>query len=111
MAALEDKAIWEDGEEMDEEVLRMQTDEIVSRARLLDNEIKIMKSEIMRINHEQQAMKEKIKLLDVDPQDNAEEDGANVDLDSQRKGKCAVIKTSTRQTYFLPVIGLVEPEI
>lgn len=51
-----------------------------------------------------------IELLDVDPQDNAEEDGANVDLDSQRKGKCAVIKTSTRQTYFLPVIGLVEPE-
>ncbi|PFX24393.1 26S proteasome regulatory subunit 6A-B [Stylophora pistillata] len=131
MAALEDKAIWEDSEEIDEEVLRMQTDEIVGRARLLDNEIKIMKSEIMRINHEQQAMKEKIKensekikvnktlpylvsnvieLLDVDPQDNAEEDGANVDLDSQRKGKCAVIKTSTRQTYFLPVIGLVEPE-
>jgi len=33
----------------------------------------------------------------VDPQDQAEEEGANVDLDSQRKGKCAVIKTSTRQ--------------
>lgn len=31
-------------------------------------------------------------------------------LDNQRKGKCAVIKTSTRQTYFLPVIGLVDPE-
>ena len=30
-----------------------------------------------------------------------EEDGANVDLDSQRKGKCAVIKTSTRQVYML----------
>lgn len=25
-------------------------------------------------------------------------------------GKCAVVKTSTRQTYFLPVIGLVDPE-
>lgn len=37
------------------------------------------------------------QLLDVDPQEQAEEDGANVDLDSQRKGKCAVIKTSTRQ--------------
>ena len=37
------------------------------------------------------------QLLDVDPQDAAEEEGANVDLDSQRKGKCAVIKTSTRQ--------------
>ena len=28
--------------EMDEEVLRMQTEEIVSRARLLDNEIKVL---------------------------------------------------------------------
>jgi len=33
----------------------------------------------------------------VDPQDLGGEDGTNVDLDSQRKGKCAVIKTSTRQ--------------
>lgn len=81
------------------------------------------------------------QLLDVDPNDQ-EEDGANIDLDSQRKGKCAVIKTSTRQvrrsctggvlrgtlssygrvlllllftdlflqTYFLPVIGLVDAE-
>ena len=27
-----------------------------------------------------------------------------------RKGKCAVIKTSTRQTVFLPLIGLVPAE-
>ncbi len=38
-----------------------------------------------------------------------EDDGANVDLDSHRKGKCTVIKTSTRQTIFLPVVGLVDP--
>ncbi|KAI5642790.1 ATPase family associated with various cellular activities (AAA) domain-containing protein [Phthorimaea operculella] len=128
---LEDKSIWEDGEEaLSEEVLRMPTDEIISRTRLLDNEIKIMKSEVMRISHELQAQNEKIRentekikvnktlpylvsnvieLLDVDPQEE-EEDGAVVDLDSQRKGKCAVIKTSTRQTYFLPVIGLVDAE-
>lgn len=114
-----------------DEVHRMSTDEIVSRTRLLDNEVKIMKSESMRISHELQAQKEKIKdntekikvnkvlpylvsnvieLLDIDPQDLGEEDGANVDLDSQRKGKSTVIKTSTRQTYFLPVIGLVDPE-
>ncbi|XP_046859053.1 26S proteasome regulatory subunit 6A-B [Xenia sp. Carnegie-2017] len=131
MATLEDKAIWDDGEEIDVELQRMSTDEISSRTRLLDNDIKIMKSEIMRVSHEQQAMKDKIKensekikvnktlpylvsnvieLLEVDPQEQAEEEGANVDLDSQRKGKCAVIKTSTRQTYFLPVIGLVDPE-
>jgi 26S proteasome regulatory subunit T5 len=45
------------------------------------------------------------QILDVDPE--GEEDGANQDLDSMRKGKCAVIKTSTRQTVFLPLIGLV----
>ncbi len=33
-------------------------------------------------------------------------DGASVDTDTQRKGKCAVIKTSTRQTIFLPTVGL-----
>ncbi|XP_017775422.1 PREDICTED: 26S protease regulatory subunit 6A-B [Nicrophorus vespilloides] len=131
MAKLEDKSIWDDGEDsLGEEVLRMGTDEVVSRTRLLDNEIKIMKSEVMRINHELQAQNEKIKentekikvnktlpylvsnvieLLDVDPQEE-EEDGAVVDLDAQRKGKCAVVKTSTRQTYFLPVIGLVDEE-
>ena len=105
-------------ESLGEEVLRMSTEEVISRTRLLDNEVKIMKSEVMRISHELQSQKEKIKenaekikvnktlpylvsnvieLLDVDPQDLGEEDGANVDLDSQRKGKCAVIKTSTRQ--------------
>eukprot|EP00963_Diacronema_lutheri_P001659 scaffold109_cov368-Pavlova_lutheri.AAC.18 len=50
-----------------------------------------------------------VEVLNINP-DDEEEDGANVDLDSQRKGKCVVLKTSTRQTIFLPVIGLVEPE-
>lgn len=38
----------------------------------------------------------------MNPEDEAEEDGANIDLDSQRKGKCVVLKTSTRQVreYF-----------
>merc|ERR1712217_628087 len=114
------------------DVKKMSTDEITARARLLDNEIRIMRADIMRIQHEMQTQKDKIKentekikvnktlpylvsnvieILDVDPEElGIEEDGANVDLDSQRKGKCAVIKTSTRQTYFLPIIGLVEPE-
>merc|ERR1712004_557362 len=114
------------------EVKKMSTDEITARARLLDNEIRIMRSDMMRIQHEMQTQKDKIKentekikvnktlpylvsnvieILDVDPEElGIEEDGANVDLDSQRKGKCAVIKTSTRQTYFLPIVGLVEPE-
>ncbi|KAE8744361.1 hypothetical protein FOCC_FOCC009014 [Frankliniella occidentalis] len=130
-ASLEDNNIWEDGEDaLAEEVLRMSTDEIVSRTRLMDTEVKIMKSEVMRISHELQSQTDKIRenaekikvnktlpylvsnvieLLDIDPEE-TEEEGAVVDLDAQRKGKCAVIKTSTRQTYFLPVIGLVDEE-
>lgn len=47
----------------------------------------------------------------MDPTDEAGEEGANIDLDATRVGKSAVIKTSTRQTIFLPLIGLVDPEI
>ncbi|KAG6890611.1 26S proteasome regulatory subunit 6A-B [Termitomyces sp. Mi166 len=116
-----------------EDILSLTTDEILTRIRLLDNNIKVMRSETTRLQHEQSTMKEKIRdngekikqnkvlpylvgniverdtqILDVDPE--VEEDGANQDLDSMRKGKCAVIKTSTRQTVFLPLIGLVPPE-
>ena len=44
----------------------------------------------------------------VYPDGLAEEDGGNVDLDSRRQGKAVVLKTTTRQTIFLPVIGLVD---
>lgn len=50
-----------------------------------------------------------VELLDLDPTAE-EEDGANVDLDAVRSGKSAVIKTSTRQTIFLPLIGLVDAD-
>uniref|UniRef100_A0A3Q7HJQ8 AAA+ ATPase domain-containing protein n=2 Tax=Solanum lycopersicum TaxID=4081 RepID=A0A3Q7HJQ8_SOLLC len=46
----------------------------------------------------------------MNPEKEDEEDGANIDLDSQRKGKYVVLKTSTRQTIFLPVVGLVDPD-
>jgi 26S proteasome regulatory subunit T5 len=51
-----------------------------------------------------------VEILELKDEDDVEDDGANVDLDSHRKGKCTVIKTSTRQTIFLPVVGLVDPE-
>src|SRR6185369_14210547 len=49
-----------------------------------------------------------LQILELDPE--GEEDGANQDVDSMRKGKSAVIKTSTRQTVYLPMIGLVPPD-
>ncbi|KAJ3625395.1 hypothetical protein Zmor_004243 [Zophobas morio] len=113
------------------ELKSMSTEAIISRTRAIDNEIKIYKNELSRLTHEQNNTQEKIKdnqeklklnkqlpylvanvveLLDVDPDNASSEEGANIDLDSQRQGKCAVIKTSTRQTIFLPVVGLVNPE-
>lgn len=51
-----------------------------------------------------------VELLDLDPTAESSEEGANIDLDATRVGKSAVIKTSTRQTIFLPLIGLVDHE-
>ncbi|KAL7072133.1 hypothetical protein ACQ4LE_008750 [Meloidogyne hapla] len=115
-------------DEIAPEILEMSAEQIRERTMLLDNEVRIMRSEIQRINHSVQNLKEKVKennervkvnkqlpylvsnvieLLDLE--DQQEDEGANVDLDAH-KTKCAVIKTSTRATYFLPVIGLVDTE-
>lgn len=104
-------------------------DEISRRARLLDNEIRVLKDESTRLGLELNAQKERVKenhekinlnrklpylvaniveVLDVKPEEE-EEEGANVDADAQRSGKAVVLKTSTRQTVFLPVVGLVDP--
>jgi 26S proteasome regulatory subunit T5 len=48
------------------------------------------------------------QVLDLGPDDDEEEDGAAADADAQRSGKAVVLKTSTRQTVFLPVPGLVD---
>ncbi|KZS93677.1 26S proteasome subunit P45 [Sistotremastrum niveocremeum HHB9708] len=118
---------WED---IPEDIRNASTEDVTMRVHLIENDIKVMRSETLRLQHEQAAMREKIRdngekikqnkvlpylvgnvveILDVDPE--GEEDGAHQDLDSMRKGKCAVIKTSTRQTVFLPLIGLVPPEL
>merc|ERR1719207_285574 len=87
-------------------------------------------SEQQRLHHELKTNEEKIKdnkekiklnrqlphlvanvgeILELE-QDEDDEDGATVDIDAQRKGKSMVVKTTTRQTVFLPVIGLVDAE-
>lgn len=113
-------------EDFDQEILAATADELMTRVRLLEAEVKVLRSEGQRLTHEKNHMNDKIKentekiklnkqlpylvgniveILDIEEED--EEDGANVDLDSQRQGKAVVLKTSTRQTIFLPVIGLV----
>ena len=46
---------------IDTEILHSSTRDIQMRKRLLDNDMRIMKSEFQRLTHEQVAMKEKIK--------------------------------------------------
>jgi 26S proteasome regulatory subunit T5 len=105
-------------EDVNDELAGMTPEDILRRSRLLENEIRVLKDETHRLSLEHETTREKIKenqekiklnkqlpylvgnvveILDVNPEDENEEDGANVDLDSQRKGKCVVLKTSTRQ--------------
>lgn len=51
----------EEDDIFDEEILRSSTEDIIKRRRMLENELRIMKSEYQRLTHEQNAMKEKIK--------------------------------------------------
>lgn len=117
---------------LDADTLAMSTTELQQRIRLLDNEVRIMRSDIQRISHESRGQRERIsennekvklnkqlpylvgnvvEVLEPDAEDGLEaedeEDGGTADADAQRKTRSAVIRTSTRQTIFLPVPGLV----
>ena len=48
-------------EQLDEEILNSSTRDIVARRRLLENDMRIMKSEYQRLTHEKASMNEKIK--------------------------------------------------
>lgn len=120
---------------VDEDILSMPTEEIESRVRLIETEIRVLKSEVQRLDNEQKQMNEKItdnqqkiklnkqlphlvghivEILEPE-EDGTSESGATGDNDSAMidefpPTKAAVIKTTTRQTVFLPMIGLVDPE-
>jgi len=58
------KDIWADDpvlEALGDEINTLSADDIEQRTRLLENDIKVMKSETMRLSHEQQTLKERIK--------------------------------------------------
>mmetsp|Transcript_3270 Transcript_3270/g.9626 ORF Transcript_3270/g.9626 Transcript_3270/m.9626 type:complete len:425 (+) Transcript_3270:174-1448(+) len=115
-------------EDLDSEIASMSSDEIRQRTRLIENDVRVMKSELQRIKHEAESQtertkenKDKLKLnkqlpylvgsiievLDLEGE-HQEEDGMALDVDAQRLGKSVVIRTSTRQTIYLPVPGLAD---
>lgn len=56
-----EKAKDEADDLLDDEILRSSTRDIIKRRRMLENELRIMKSEFQRLTHEQSTMKEKVK--------------------------------------------------
>lgn len=62
---LEDQAIWDqdsaEAVDVGAEIMQASTDDIVSRTRMLENEIKIMKSDLARVVHEHKSSKEQTK--------------------------------------------------
>lgn len=51
----------EEDDVLDEEILSLSTQDILTRRRLLENDSRIMRSEYQRLSHERQTMQEKIK--------------------------------------------------
>ena len=121
----------------DDETAAMSTAELRQRIQLIDNEIRIFRSDVQRIQHESRGQRERIRenvekvklnkqlpylvgnvveVLEPDAEDglDAEEDGGEeggaADADAQRRTRSAVVRTSTRQTIFLPIPGLVDTD-
>ena len=128
MASLESEVFGDAADPFLEEVSRITNEELRQRVRALDNEIRIMKSDMNRLKHESKQQeahikdnKEKIRVNKqlpylvanvveiVDPyfDPDEEQDGSVTDLSLKPEGKGMVVKTSTRQTVFLPIPGLV----
>jgi len=106
-------------------------DDVLARTRMLEHELRVLRDESNRVNLECQSERERVKdnqekiklnkqlpylvgnvveLLDMAPEEEELEDQATTDVDAQRQGKAVVLKTTTRQTIFLPVVGLVDAE-
>jgi 26S proteasome regulatory subunit T5 len=122
-----------DEDMIDDETSAMSIAELRQRIQLIDNEIRIFRSDIQRINHESRGQRERIReniekvklnkqlpylvgnvveVLEPEAEDGLDdeddEEGGATDVDAQRKTRSAVIRTSTRQTIYLPVPGLVD---
>eukprot|EP01086_Lenisia_limosa_P004286 TRINITY_DN1941_c0_g1_i2.p1 TRINITY_DN1941_c0_g1~~TRINITY_DN1941_c0_g1_i2.p1 ORF type:complete len:429 (+),score=119.23 TRINITY_DN1941_c0_g1_i2:116-1402(+) len=122
--------VWEDikDEGLPEEITALSASEIMNRAQMMTNETAILKSEVNRLIHIQKTMKAHlddntskvalgkslpylvsnvVELLDLDNEEADELDEGGIDMESQTKDKAAVVKTTNRQTVFLPIPGLV----
>lgn len=114
----------QEAEILTQDITSMTTEDVRMRTRMIDSEVRMLKSEAQRLTHELNSAKERMKdnfekiklnrqlphlvgniaeILDATPEDE--------DDDSVKPGqKSVVVKTTTRQTIYLPIIGLVPHE-
>lgn len=124
-AELEADVFGESQDSLELELAGLSAEEIRQRTRQVANEITFMKREINRIKNEAHIQTEHIKdnkrkvdmnkqrpwlvanvIEIVDPYDEGDEDGSARDANTEAEEKGVVVKTSTRQTVFLPLPGL-----
>jgi 26S proteasome regulatory subunit T5 len=125
LEGLESSDVWGEDDAL-KAIEGCSADEIQQRVRMLQSEIHVMTRENTRMKHDLEPLKEKaaanIKKIDLNRQlphlvatiaevlelgPEEEDDGAIADTDMSKDGKSVVLKTTTRQTIFLKVIGLV----
>uniref|UniRef100_A0A182MEC0 AAA+ ATPase domain-containing protein n=1 Tax=Anopheles culicifacies TaxID=139723 RepID=A0A182MEC0_9DIPT len=129
---VEIKADNSDNPEYEEIVAALSTEELIASNNKMTNEVSSMKQETIQCEQRTVKFKDMIEknitfiernrklpylvanvleVLDMDPlEDEKEHVDGMVLQDSQRKCKSAVIKTSMRQTYYLPLAGLVDED-
>lgn len=123
-----DNLLMDEMESAMNEVLRMSTADVMNRTRLIESEIRIMSQDLNALIRESLVQKQIIKdngskvklskklpylvsnvveLLEIDLTEENDDGAVNL-IDTEKNGTSIVIKTSTGQTIFLPIIGLVE---
>lgn len=109
-----------------EQLKDLTNEQIRNRIRMFESNMKQYKLETNKIAHDMKKAEESVKdnrnkikqnkqlpwlvsnvveILDIEPE---HDDDGNVDLDEKPEDKCIVVRTSTRNTIFLPVPGLVD---
>eukprot|EP01029_Cantina_marsupialis_P030943 TRINITY_DN864_c0_g1_i1.p1 TRINITY_DN864_c0_g1~~TRINITY_DN864_c0_g1_i1.p1 ORF type:complete len:397 (+),score=130.03 TRINITY_DN864_c0_g1_i1:86-1276(+) len=129
MAEIESKSnIWDD-DELGDEFASLSDEELRQRIQGINQEARLFNSEINRLLHDERKelqlvtqnqksidlhkqlpylVSNVVEIVDI-PREGESEDGSAMELDQQLTNKGVVIKTTTRNTVFLPMVGLVPP--
>ena len=125
--------VVEQGVQSDEQIVKeldgLSVDQIQARLKILEKNLSAMNVEQRSLNNKIQEQQRKtdgnkkrvgylvtlpylvsnvVEILDIEPEEQDLQDLGTTDLNATLTGKGVVIKTTTRQTVFLPVPGLLD---